>query len=281
MPVSYSATIFFDKDKAPVKKMSALDVSRLSKTTRTYRPIRSVDIESKEITSAVAESIIKRMAERLIHLETDCGYILECTEDTLILSDDDYWVSAKDLDIGDTIWVNGQPSDAYKDPDFLKEWYVRRHKTQKEIAEMCSTPDHPVAERTVRAWIKKYGLGRGDAGAVFGEANPRYKKDLDTQKGLYARARFGIIKKNACSICGREGPTDIHHADHNLLDSEENNLMEICEKCHQMEHRGAIVKHTRPTKITVKRCAGTEPTVQFVMDNYVASGYIIKGADAD
>lgn len=278
MPVAYNSVIFFDNPNRPVKKMSALDVSRLSTTTRKVRPIRSVDIETKEISCDIVLKAIKRMSERLVHLETDCGYIIECTRDTVMLTGDG-WRSVEDLEIGDELWVNGQPSDAYKDKEFLEEWYVRRHRTQKEIAEMCSTPEHPVAERTVRAWVKKYGLGRGDAGAMFGEANPRYNADLDTQKGLYARARFGIVKKNICSICGREGPTDIHHDDHNLLDSDEENLIELCEKCHQMEHRGAVVKHTRPTKITVKRAAGVEPSVHFVISNYVASGFIIKGDD--
>lgn len=278
MPVSYSSTLFLDKSGTPTKKMRALDVARLSLTTRKYRPVRSVNIKSREITSDVVLSIIKRMNERLIHLETDCGYILECTNDTLLLSANG-WIPVYEVDVGTEIWVNGQPSEAYKDKEFLEEWYVRRHKTQKEIAEMCSTEEHPVAERTVRAWIKKYGLGRGDAGALYGKDNPRYKEDLDTLKGLYARARFGIVKKNVCAICGREGPTDIHHEDHNLLDSEEDNLIEICEKCHQMEHKGAVIKHTRPAKITVKRTAGVEPTVHFIVSNYVASGFIIKGED--
>lgn len=268
-----------DKEKSPSKKITALDVSRLSRTTRNYRPVRSVDVSTREITSDVVQSAIKRMNERLIHLETDCGYIIECTNDTMLLTADG-WRAVYELEVGCEIWVNGQPSEAYRDKEFLEEWYVRRHKTQKEIADMCSTPEHPVAERTVRAWIKKYGLGRGDSGALFGTENPRYKEDLDTLKGLYARSRFGIVKKNICSICGREGPTDIHHDDHNLLDSEGDNLIELCEKCHQMEHKGAIIKHTRPTKITVKRTAGVEPTVHFVISNYVASGYIIKGEEA-
>ena len=276
MPVSYTATLFFDKDGAASKKMSALDVSRLSRTTRNYRPVRAVNIETREISSDIIQSTIKRMSERLVHLETDCGYIIECTSDTIMLTDRG-WMSVADIDVGAELWVNGQPSEAYRDKEFLEEWYVRRHKTQKEIAEMCSTPEHPVAERTVRAWIKKYGLGRGDSGALYGADNPRYKEDLDTLKGLYARARFGIVKTNICAICGREGPTDIHHEDHNLLDSGEDNLIEICEKCHQMEHKGAVIKHTRPTKLTVKRSAGVEPSVHFVVSNYVASGFIIKG----
>lgn len=276
MPVSYTTTLFFDKEGAACKKMSALDVSRLSRTTRNYRPVRAVNIETKVISSDIIQSAIKRMNERLVHLETDCGYIIECTNDTIMLTSNG-WMSVADIDVGTELWVNGQPSEAYRDKEFLEEWYVRRHKTQKEIADMCSTPEHPVAERTVRAWVKKYGLGRGDSGALYGEDNPRYKEDLDTQKGLYARARFGIVKKNICAICGRKGPTDIHHEDHNLLDSEEGNLIEICEKCHQMEHKGAVIKHTRPTKITVKRSAGVEPSIHFVVSNYVASGFIIKG----
>ena len=199
MPVSYSTVLYFDKKGSPTKKMSALDVSRLSHTTRMYRPTRSVDLDTMEIGSAVVESAVKRMNERLIHLETDCGYIIECTDDTVILTKEG-WKKVFEVDVGTEIWVNGQPSDAYKDKDFLEEWYVRRRKTQKEIAEMCSTPEHPVAERTVRAWVKKYGLGRGDAGALYGADNPRYKEDLDTQKGLYARARFNIVKKNVCAI---------------------------------------------------------------------------------
>lgn len=276
MPVSYSTVLYFDKKGSPTKKMSALDVSRLSHTTRTYRPVRSVDLDTMEIGSAIVESAVKRMNERLIHLETDCGYIIECTDDTVMLTKDG-WKKVYEIDVGTELWVNGQPSEAYKDKDFLEEWYVRRRKTQKEIAEMCSTPEHPVAERTVRAWVKKYGLGRGDAGALYGADNPRYKEDLDTLKGLYARARFNIVKKNVCAICGREGPTDIHHEDHNLLDSEEGNLIEICEKCHQMEHKGSIIKHTRPAKITVKRSAGVEQTIQFEISNFVAAGFIIKG----
>ena len=278
MPVSYSSILFLDKDRTPTKKMSALDVSRLSLTTRKYRPVRSVNIVTREITSDVVLAITKRTNERLIHLETDCGYILECTNDTEILTANG-WIPVYEVEVGREIWVNGQPSEAYRDKEFLEEWYVRRKKTQKEIADMCSTPEHPVAERTVRAWVKKYGLGRGDSGALYGADNPRYKEDLDTQKGLYARSRFGIVKKNVCAICGRKGPTDIHHDDHNLLDSEGDNLIELCEKCHQMEHKGAIIKHTRPTKITVKRTAGVEPTVHFTISNYVASGFIIKGEE--
>lgn len=278
MSVAYPSILFMDKDRSPSKKITALDVSRLSTTTRKYRPVRSVNIETGEIISDIVQTIIKCKEERLFHLETNCGYIIECTGDTEILTIDG-WKRVIDVEIGADITVNGQPSEAYKDKEFLEEWYVRRKKTQKEIAEMCSTPEHPVAERTVRAWVKKYGLGRGDAGALFGADNPRYKEDLDTQKGLYARARFGIVKTNVCAICGRKGPTDIHHADHNLLDSDEDNLIEICEKCHQMEHKGCIIKHTRPAKITVKRLAGVEPTVHFGISNYVASGFIIKGDD--
>ena len=113
MPVSYSTILFMDKEKSPSKKITALDVSRLSRTTRNYRPVRSVDVSTREITSDVVQSAIKRMNERLIHLETDCGYIIECTNDTMLLTADG-WRAVYELEVGCEIWVNGQPSEAYR-----------------------------------------------------------------------------------------------------------------------------------------------------------------------
>lgn len=274
MSIAYTSMLFFDTPTP--RKYSALDTSRLSHSTRMYRPTRSVNTLTMEITSAPIQSVIKQPPSRLLHIESDTGYILECTPDTLLLTPSGFQPLSS-LSLSSPILVNGQPSEAYKDKDFLEEHYVRRHRTQQQIADMCSTPDHPVSPRTVRAWIKKYGLNRGDAGAMFGKDNPRYKEDLTTEKGLYARARFNIVKTNVCSICNRKGNTDIHHIDHNLLDSDEDNLIEICEKCHQMQHKGAVIKHTRPAHITVIRPAGFDNSIDLVIDNYVASGFIIKG----
>lgn len=282
MSVAFKTTVFVDSATADTKKITALDVSRFAPSTRIQRPLRAVRFDDGAIVTSPTIDAEKRTAERLLHIETDTGYILECTPDTLICNISKVFVPASSLSIGSELWVNGQPSQSYKDIDFLKEWYVKRGKTQKEIAEMCSTPEYPVSERTVRAYVKRYGLGRGDAGQTFGSDNARYKGEDVTLKGLYERARFNLVKKNVCDMCGAEGNTDIHHKDHDLTNDDPSNLIELCEKCHQAMHKGAMIRHIRHTKITSIRPAGADPTISISTDmgNYVAEGFIVKNDKA-
>ena len=280
MPVSEKTTLFLEDIKnKQSKRIEARDVLWYAPVTRTMRHIRSVDLEDGKVCTTLSTKASRVNGIRLLKIETECGYIIECTPDTLIYTMDCF-VAAADLEIGTQLKVNGQPSDAYRDKAFLEEWYVKRGKTQKEIAEMCSTPDYPVSERTIRAWVKKFNLGRGDSGKVFGENNPRYKGDDVTRKGMYERARFAIEKPTRCEMCGYEGGNiDYHHINHDLLDSSEENLVALCEKCHQATHHGAIIKHVRFTKISKIEPAGIDPAVDISTEagNYVAAGYIIKG----
>ena len=282
MPIKDDTTLFLENPKSKqTKRVKAKDVLWYAPMSRALRPIRCVDTKTGKIEYAETNGAKKVSGIRLLKLETECGYILECTPDTMIYTMEDY-VRADELQVGTRIKVNGQPSEAYQDKEWLEEWYVKRHKTQKEIAEMCSTEEHPISERTIRAWVKKFGLGRGDAGQTFGTDNPRYKGDDVTKKGLYERARFAMEKPNKCEMCGYVGPNiDYHHIDRNLLDYDEDNLVALCEKCHQAEHHGAIIKHVRYTTISKKESAGVDPAVDIgiAADNYVAAGFIIKGME--
>ena len=279
MAVSERSTLFLeDLKNRQSKRIMARDVLWYAPVTRTMRNIRCVNLETGKVETTHSISASKVNGIRLLKIETECGYILECTPDTMIYMMDGY-VAAKDIEVGMQLKVNGQPSDAYKNKEFLEEWYVKRHKTQKEIAEMCSTPEYPVSERTIRAWVKKFNLGRGDSGKVFGEDNPRYKGEDVTRKGLYERARFAIEKPTKCDMCGYEGDNiDYHHINHNLLDFSEENLLAICEKCHQAEHHGAVIKHVRYTRISNISPAGIDPAVSIITENgnYVAEGFIIE-----
>lgn len=280
MPVKSTTTLFEEKNK-DTKRINAIDVFRWSAMSKTIRQIRSVDLDSKEITATHSTQCFKGN-ERLIHLETNTGYVVECTPNTEIW-DGKQWVKADLLDVGTEIWVNGEPCERYKEKEWLEEWYVKRHKTQQEIADMCSTPDYPVSARTIRFWVKRFELGRGDGGKTFGENNPNYKGlDNISKHGLYARMKENIKKKDYCEICGRtQVPLDIHHLDHDLMNIDESNFITLCEKCHMAEHRGNIVAHTRPAKITVKRLAGCDDCIGIMTEsgNYVAEGFVIKSDD--
>lgn len=281
MPIASDTTLFWENLKYNKSTtIKAIDCQRFSSMTRKQKPIRCVDVETGEVTYTCSTSAVKfQSKDRMLKLETDCGYILLCTPDTLIYTMDKY-VRADELQVGDQLKVNGQPCDMYKDREWLKEWYVNRGKTQKEIAEMCSTEEHVVSERTIRAWVKRFGLGRGDAGGLYGENNPRWKGDRVSRKTLYERARFAIEKATRCEMCGYEGANiDIHHKNHDLTDFSPDNLIALCEMCHYATHKGAIIKHVRFTKISSIEYSGFDQCIDISTEsgNFVAAGFIIKG----
>ena len=281
MPIATDTTLFWENQKTKKSVViKAIDCQRYSVMTRQQKPIRCVDVDTGAVVSTHSIASTKAISkDRMLKIETDCGYILNCTPNTMIYAMDGY-IRADELEIGTQIKVNGQPSDMYKDREWLKEWYVKRHKTQREIAEMCSTEEHPVSERTIRAWVKKFGLGRGDSGGLYGEKNPRWKGDVVSRKVLYERARFAIEKAERCEMCGYVGPNiDIHHKNHDLTDFSPENLIALCEKCHFATHKGAVIKHVRFTKIVKIEGGGYDPCIDICTEagNYVAAGFIIKG----
>ena len=283
MPVVKDTTVFWENEKnALSKRVKATEVFRYSRTTRLHKPTRAVNLEFGEVVSThITATSQSKVVERNIKLETECGYILECSVDTLIYMMDG-WKRADEIEVGMDLKVNGQPSDAYMDREWLYEWYITRKKTQKEIAEMCSTPDHPVSERTIRRWVKKFGIEKTKPKGVCGAANPKYKGDTVSRKGLYERARTAIEKPDRCDMCGYVGKNiDYHHKDHDLLNWSPENLIAICERCHMAEHRGAIIKHVRFTKISKVERTGFDDVIgiQTECGNYVAAGFIIKGEE--
>lgn len=122
-----------------------------------------------------------------------------------------------------------------------------------------------VSPRTVRAYVDKFNLHRGDAGAKFGEDNPNWKGVNVSKDGGYSRTHniTDKQKKGVCDRCGFVGVTQIHHDDRNPVNTDSENLIELCVMCHKAEHLGAPVRWIRPARITEKRYAGHEKSYGF------------------
>lgn len=52
----------------------------------------------------------------------------------------------------------------------------------------------------------------------------------------HRRARI-ITPPGACTQCGAEGKTDVHHMDGDWLNNDPANLVRLCRRCHIGEHK--------------------------------------------
>jgi hypothetical protein len=137
-----------------------------------------------------------------------------------------------------------------------------------------------VSPRTIRAYVDKFNLHRGDAGAKFGEDNPNWKGVNVTKDGGYSRTHniTDKVKVGICDRCGFKGATQIHHDDRNPTNTDSENLIELCMMCHKAEHLGAPVRWIRPARIIEKRSSGYDKSYGFntSLGNVVINGFILK-----
>lgn len=47
-----------------------------------------------------------------------------------------------------------------------------------------------------------------------------------------------LARHPLCQRCGQDWSAHLHHLDHNPHNRDESNVVVLCERCHQAEHRG-------------------------------------------
>lgn len=256
-----------------VTKVTALVMSRYSKYSIGSKPLRYVD--DLKIYHSVLSVKLFYPEQQLKTFVTEDGYSLTVSDDVLCLTPAG-WRPFGELQVDDVIWTNGNDVPAYTDRESLKRLYIDQDMTQGEIASLLG-----VSERTIRAYVQRFDLGKGQGPKLFGEDNPNWKGDNVSKRGGYERTRnhYNRNKAGICSRCGRELPTQLHHDDRNPVNTEENNLIELCDLCHAAEHHGEVIKWTRPARITDIRYGGSKKTLGFELengDNVVVEGFIVK-----
>lgn len=271
-----SSDIYFVTKGDVIKKESAGNFSTLSKWSIKDKQIRCYDECAKKLTHEPLTNIYIYGEAEIFRIRTQDDYDISLTGDCSILTIDG-WKHVNELAVGDVVLENGQSDPPYKDKKTLEMLYVSKGKTQKEIADMFG-----VKPRTIRAWVDRFDLHRGDAGALFGSDNPAWKGDDISKLGGYDRTHRqedGTLA-NTCSRCGAVGDVHIHHRNRDPTDTSPSNLEVLCPMCHKAEHHGAIVRWCRPAEITSVKSVGYASTVGFnTMKNNVIIGGLIVGFD--
>ena len=257
-----------------VKKDSAYSFSSISRYTVADKMVRVYDTVSRELAhSKLTQTCRYDDSVALKKIRTEDDYEIVISDDCSILTIDGF-KKVSELAVEDVIFANGSEIPLYKDKSAMELLYIKKGKSQKEIAEMCG-----VSPRTIRAWVDKHELHRGDAGALFGEDNPNWEGDDVSKDGGYSRTHLQVDSKltGICSRCGAKGNTQVHHDDRNPTNIDGDNLIELCMLCHKAEHMGFIIRHIRPARITEIAYAGHEETYGFSVENgyVVAQGFII------
>lgn len=271
-----SSDIYFVTKGDVIKKESAGNFSTLSKWSIKDKQIRCYDEDVLKLTHEPLTNIYIYDEAEIFRIRTQDDYDVSLTGDCSILTIDG-WKSVKDITVGDVVLENGQEIPPYQDKKTLELLYVSKGKTQKEIAEMFG-----VKPRTIRAWVDRFDLHRGDAGALFGSDNPAWKGDDVSKLGGYDRTHRQEDRtlSNVCSRCGAVGDVHIHHKNRDPTDTSESNLEVLCPMCHKAEHHGAIVRWCRPATITSIKSVGYASTVGFnTMKNNVIIGGLIVSFD--
>jgi hypothetical protein len=276
MGVNIEGVCLYEQGKQRnVKKVLARDVVRFSSISIEGKKLRCIDEETLEIKHERLSKKSPPYSAPVIRFYTDDGYQIEVTEDCEFYTPAG-WIKAKDLKVGDEIYTNGDGPDLrYQDKDTLERWYVKEGKSQKEIAKMCGC-----APRTIRAWVARFELGRGDSGALYGVENPRYLGENTERKGGYERTHAIHKKTGVCSKCKKVGNTHLHHLDRNPNNTSADNIMEVCVMCHRAEHLGYTVRHVKMSIIEEAIGAGNMKVVDIDTEagNIIVEGFVIRNA---
>ena len=277
MYVYYESLCAVDVENSTnVRKIPALEVHRWGKQSRAYRELRTVDVDTHVIAHGKLTYSEIGGDRDTITLETEDAYKVLCSPDSEIYTVDG-WKKAGNIKEGDVIWTNGDPDDRFLDKEWLRQKYVVEGLTQEQIGELCNTP-----KRTIRAYIKRFGLGKGGVGALYGEDNPAYK-EIVSRKGAYFRSyqeyiNLGLVQ-GKCSTCDYVGRTHMHHKNHNPDDTSPENFEELCPKCHRAEHTGWSVRHVRRSVIKHTYNSGTRRCIRLNTEsgNIVVEGFVFRG----
>lgn len=306
--LSGDTVVYGDMTNRSVKKRTIEEIYNMDRQYLKSLYVRSANLKTKELINNRINNIYKTGKKEVYLVKTKLGYEIKSTLEHRFYTDNG-WKKLKDIKVGDLVYTNGEP--AYKNKEWLKQKYNIENLDQGEIGALCGVTNH-----TIRKWVRKFGLqksnsewnigrephnkgktkenyaplretskkmkGRCTNFVGYGSDNHAWKGKDVSISGAYARVLRNVDKKGICSICGKKGETEIHHIDKNPRNNNKDNLIELCIKCHNAEHNGAVVKVIRLDKIKSIEFAGIEETYDIEMQaphhNFVANGFIVHNS---
>ena len=271
---------------------------------------RCIDEKSGLLGYNSIKNIIYSGKKPVCEVVTRHGYTIKATLEHRFLTDEG-WKRLKDIHAGDKVYINGV--ELYKDRTWLCKVYQVDGFSQKEIAEMCG-----VSKRTIRAWIRHFGLQK-EAGSWSigkkphnagktkesyaplmtvsekmqgnrnclpesraGDCNPMWKGGAVGIGGGYARTHRTFSKTGKCALCGFYGVTELHHKDKNPCNTSSDNMIELCIACHKALHKKEVREKAILSEVLSISPVGVVDTYDIEMyaphHNFVANGFIVHNS---
>lgn len=188
----------------------------------------------------------------------------------------------------------------YQDYDWLYNQNITLNKTFVDISK-----EFGINVSTLKKWAKKLGIpnkGTGyfnvghtpwnkgkteiDDERVAKQANAlrTYHHDGDSTEKILKEdtSRYQKYIKSSCEICGATKDLEVHHKDKNHSNNNPNNLMTVCNSCHQRVHNQSLTSLYGDKIIAITELEEEEEVFDLEIENYhnyVANGIIVHNCN--
>ncbi len=257
--------------------------------------LRSVNSDNVIVPNSIKD-IIYNGKKMVYELRTQSNRVIKSTDNHRFLTPNGY-VELKDLKAGDFVLSNGIP--AYCNEEWLRKTYLDENKTRKEVSEITG-----VCESIIYKMFKKFNIvkphsqrpnrkgGYGKKG-MFSESqrkdisdrmsksnNHQYKDEDITNSGGYSRSNRWF-KKESCELCDSKDNLHNHHIDKNPKNSDDTNIITLCQTCHKAYHTIGTLTVFKDLIISITPI-GIEDTYDVSMKeephNFVANGIVVHNS---
>lgn len=249
--------------------------------------IRQYDENSKLLKPSKIKNVFFIGEKPCIEIKTKLGYSIKCTYDHELLTPKGY-IKAGELNVDDDIYVNGT-TELYTNRDWLYMQNITLNKTFVKIAE-----EFGFNANTLKKWARKLKIPKKGTG-YFHLGRTPWNKGIQDERQVnalkqyhhcgrrndkilkYDTKRYFKYKKENCEICGCVTDLEVHHIDKNHENNDPENLMTLCESCHQLVHSQNLQTIYADRIISITD-VGPQEVYDIEMDseshNYIANGFV-------
>ena len=254
--------------------------------------LRQYNETTGELQYASLQDIVCNGVKHCVRLKTKLGYELVCTPDHRILTPSGY-IEAQYINVNDKILVNGT-CDLYKNYDWLYYQNITLNKTFVDISH-----EFGFNVSTLKAWARRLGLPKKGTG-YFHIGHAPWNKGVTDERQVSALRkyhhnkgdnskilkpdtdRYQKHKTSTCAICGTNDQLEVHHIDKDHKNHDPDNLLTVCESCHQRIHHNSLLTVYADTVVDISD-AGDQTVYDITMNseyhNFVANGVIVHNCN--